>query len=270
MNDFFTPAPRALGHRGNSRDFPENTEIAFRSAIEMGIDVVETDVRLMKDGQVLISHDPDFYRLSGDKRPISSLCTSDLEAIDTGYLFSKDGGQSHPFRNKGVKPLLLRDAFQLFPETRFNIDLKDPSESLATATAKIIIDAGAENRVCVASFHHKVLKSFRKSLPSAASSLSRREMVLTLLLYRTGWIPSDVKNKRIKAVQIPEYAGPYRILRPSFYKWCRRNHLALQVWTINDAEKMKELYQEGVDGLFSDIPEDVIRVSRKIFGKPEY
>lgn len=260
MTDFFTPEPRALAHRGNSQDFPENTEVSFRSAFELGVDVIETDVRLMKDGEVLLFHDPDLSRCTGEKRLISTLSLEDLKTIDMGYLFSKDGGRSFPHRGRGIKPFLLKDALKLFPDTRFNIDLKDKGNELAEQTARIIKDAGAEKRVCVGSFHYSSIKIFRETLPGAATSLCQREMIATLLLYRTGWAPASVRSGRVRAVQIPETAGFYRLIRPSFLSWCRKYKLSVQVWTINDEEKMRLLISEGVDGIFSDIPELLVRV----------
>jgi glycerophosphoryl diester phosphodiesterase len=262
MTDFFFPQPRALAHRGNSQEYPENTEVSFRSAYELGVDVIETDVRLMKDGEVLIFHDPDLSRCTDDNRLISSLSLKDLREIDMGYQFSKDGGNTNPLRGKGIRPLLLREALSLFPETRFNIDLKDKGKTLAIKAAGVIRAAGAEKRVCVASFHHNSIKAFRNELPEAASSFSQKEMIRVLLLYRSGWVPSSVKSGQVRAVQIPESAGPYRLIRPSFIKWCHKNKLVLQVWTINDEQKMKQLISEGVDGIFSDIPEMLVRVCK--------
>jgi len=271
MKGFFDPLPRALAHRGNSRGFPENTEQAFRSAVEAGADVIETDVHLLKDREVVISHDDSFERLSGDSRKIRELTAQDLQEVDAGRTFSPDSGQTFPFREKGIHPLLLEEGLSLFPEVRFNIDLKDPGADLAEAVASVIRREGAEKRVCVGSFHHGALNTFRKALPEAATSLSRREILLVLLLYRFGWIPASVKEERAQAVQIPESVGPYRILRPSFFKWCRRNKLHLQIWTVNQESRMKSLFKEGVEGIFSDDPALIARVSRSLFdsGSPQ-
>ncbi|MBF9015279.1 MULTISPECIES: glycerophosphodiester phosphodiesterase [unclassified Oceanispirochaeta] len=262
MTDFFSPQPRALAHRGNSQDFPENTEASFRSAYEMGVDVIETDVRLMKDGDVLIFHDPDLSRCTGDRRLISTLSLEDLKDIDMGFLFSKDQGRTFPHRDRGIRPLLLKDALRLFPETRFNIDMKDPGRELAEKTAGVIKAAGAEKRVCIGSFHHSSIRAFREELPGTATSLCQREMIKVLLLYRSGWVPASVKSGQVRAVQIPEKAGPYRLIRPSFLSWCRKNKLAVQVWTINEEEKMRSLFSEGVDGIFSDIPQMLVKVCK--------
>ncbi len=262
--DFFTPNPRVLAHRGNSMDFPENTEPAFAGALEIPVDVIETDVHLMADGNVLISHDDNLERNCGVDHPVSVLTREELEDIDMGWSFTKDGGETYPFRDRGITPLLLEDALRLFPEARFNIDLKDKSDDLAHQAAETIKQAGAEKRVCVGSFNHSTLKAFRKALPGCATSLSQKEIILILLFYRFGWKPSSVRKGEARAAQIPEKAGAYRIIRPSFIKWCRKNSLALQVWTVNEEKKMRELLEEGVGGIFSDDPVLLAKVCRDL------
>ena len=78
MKSFFDPMPRSLAHRGDSLHYPENTALSFAAAIDLGVDVIETDVHLTADGEVLIWHDENFTRVSGDKRQISQIRSTEL------------------------------------------------------------------------------------------------------------------------------------------------------------------------------------------------
>jgi len=62
FRSFFDPMPRVVAHRGDSAHFPENTLPAFESACRMGVDVIETDVHLSRDGHLVIWHDPTLER----------------------------------------------------------------------------------------------------------------------------------------------------------------------------------------------------------------
>ena len=120
---FLSPMPRVVAHRGDSKYYPENTIPAFISAREIGVDVIETDVHLTRDGKIVIWHDPTLERNTNGKGTIESHTLSELKALDAGYTFTEDGGKTYPFRGKGVQLATLDEALKALPDTRFNIYL---------------------------------------------------------------------------------------------------------------------------------------------------
>jgi myo-inositol-1(or 4)-monophosphatase/deoxyribonuclease-2 len=74
----------ACAHRGDARDFRENTLAAIRSAIHAGAEIVEIDVRMSKDGQVVVLHDPTFERLWGITSLVSDLDWDEIKGFGTG------------------------------------------------------------------------------------------------------------------------------------------------------------------------------------------
>ena len=84
MHPFFSPNPVVLAHRGDSKRFPENTMPAFRSALQMKVDVIETDVHITKDGTVVIWHDDDLSRLCGEAVPVYEKTYEQLLTYDAG------------------------------------------------------------------------------------------------------------------------------------------------------------------------------------------
>ena len=73
--------PILSAHRGGSYERTENTLGAFRNAMDLGIDLLECDVHLTKDGVVLISHDEDYARLCGDDRNITDINYQDIPVM---------------------------------------------------------------------------------------------------------------------------------------------------------------------------------------------
>ena len=262
MTDFFTPMPRALAHRGDSMHFPENTAVSFAAAVRLGVDVIETDVHLTADDEVLIWHDVNFSRVSGDERHISLIRKSELQGIDAGARFTPDGGKSFPFRDKGIHPLLLREALEQFPQARFNIDLKDDNPALAEAAAEIFRKANAENRVCIGSFHHDVLQDFRRAAPGVETSISKKEMVQLLCAYPFGGSVKVLKERKSRVIQIPVAHKGLPVLTKKLIRWASQREIIVQVWTINDSEEMERLFKAGVDGIFSDNAEAVVKAAR--------
>jgi glycerophosphoryl diester phosphodiesterase len=75
---------KIVAHRGASALAPENTMAAFFKALELGVDVIETDVRLTRDHQFVLSHDDNLLRLAGKPRRIDEIDLAELQAIAVG------------------------------------------------------------------------------------------------------------------------------------------------------------------------------------------
>jgi glycerophosphoryl diester phosphodiesterase len=76
--------PRTVGHRGASALAPENTLRAIELAIAHGLDMVEVDVHLSRDGELMVIHDADLLRLAGRRDAVASLTADELTRIDLG------------------------------------------------------------------------------------------------------------------------------------------------------------------------------------------
>ena len=70
-------------HRGDRKHFPENTMSAFRACVELGLDAIETDVRMTKDGDLILSHDESLYRTCGVDLQTEDLTTKECLKIKT-------------------------------------------------------------------------------------------------------------------------------------------------------------------------------------------
>ena len=72
-------------HRGDRCNFPENTMPAFIAAAEMGCDAIETDVRMTKDGHLVLIHDRDVERTTNGKGFVDEMTLSEIKALDAGF-----------------------------------------------------------------------------------------------------------------------------------------------------------------------------------------
>jgi len=82
--------PLIIGHRGAKGIAPENSLSGFKKAVELGIDGIELDVHLTKDGKLVVIHDIDLKRLSGLKIPIKQFTFEELKKYDISELFTKN------------------------------------------------------------------------------------------------------------------------------------------------------------------------------------
>ena len=258
-HSFLEPMPRVIAHRGDSRNYPENTLPAFESAVRMGIDVVETDIHLTKDGVLVIWHDPTLERNTDGSGRIEDHTLEELRRFDAGYTFTQDGGKTFPFRGKGVRICTLAEALEHCPGQRFNIDLKTKCPEIVDEFIKVIREHDAVDRVVGASFHLSNLKRLRRLAPDFLTSITTAEVVPLLFRQKTHTLPKAFKRKII--FQIPMAAGPVKVVTPAFVKAMHQRGAVVMVWTINDEETMRRLFAMGVDSVMTDDPALVIKVA---------
>lgn len=73
--------PLVIAHRGYSSRYVENTQSAYRGAVDIGADIIESDARLSKDGFVFACHDATLERIAGMARAVSDMTASELQEV---------------------------------------------------------------------------------------------------------------------------------------------------------------------------------------------
>ena len=128
------PYPRVLAHRGLTVDeaIAENSYASVAAAKRAGATYVESDCHLTRDGEVVLFHDADLRRVTGDPRRVV-----DVELSELTDLMADRGGL-----------ITLRTALEDFPTVRFNLDVKAPG----AADAVGMLVAGHGERVLLTSF----------------------------------------------------------------------------------------------------------------------
>jgi glycerophosphoryl diester phosphodiesterase len=246
--------PLFFAHRGGSLLAPENTLTAFRRGAELGADALELDIQLTRDGEVVVMHDPQVDRTTNGVGPVSSFTSDELRRLDAGYRFTPDGGQTYPFRERGVTVPSLREVFETFPDLRINIDLKESNPQREQALWRLIQEQRAEDRVLAASFVYAPLVRFRRLTGArVTTSATRRELIWFLAAATSGRL--GFLRPSYDALQVPETHRGIRIVSPKMLAAAHRLGLDVHVWTVDDSSDMRRLLDWGVDGVMSDRPD---------------
>ncbi len=255
---FFSPEPRIFGHRGNSKEYPENTIPAFQSAIDIGVDVIETDVHLTKDRHFVILHDDTVNRISNGKGKVADFTLSVIKQLDAGYHFSHDG-TNFPFRGAGITIPTLQEALHAFPNQRFNVDLKDKNPAQADQYCALLRKENAVERVLTASEYTANLRAVRKILPEMATSASMWEALGIFFLYRSSLLFLK-RGIAADALQVPEFYGTTHIVTKNFVRAMHGIGVRVHVWTINREIDMQRILSINADAIMSDDPALLKRV----------
>lgn len=252
-----TSRPLVFAHRGGSALAPENTLAAFDHGLAIGADGLELDVRCTRDGHVVVHHDAGLERTTNGVGAVAVCSLDDLARFDAGYRFCRQG--DFPFRGRGFSVPLLSQVLARYPQARIIVELKDGTEALARATLEEVRKAGALDRVCFAGEDVRGLRVVRALEPGAATSAARVEIRAALC---RAWVGRPV-GRVFQALQVPEVAGPIRVVSPRFVRAVHRAGLVVQVWTVDRADDMRRLLRWGVDAIITDRPDVAVAVVRE-------
>lgn len=236
--------PLVIAHRGESFLAPENTMSSINLAWENGADAVEIDVHLTKDKQIVVIHDTNTWRVAKKYKRISSSNLNQLKKIDVGKLKNS--------KYKGERIPTLQEVLGTVPgEKKILIEIKSNNKIIPFLKREIEDSELSNYQVELISFNLKTLIEVKKQLPHY-SVLWVRE--LDYYWIRRVFRPSINKiiSKAIKNnVQgLDLWAG--KILNLNAIKKIKSSNLKLYVWTVNNPDQAKDLFDMGVDGITTD------------------
>jgi glycerophosphoryl diester phosphodiesterase len=247
--------PRRLyAHRGAAAERPENTMAAFERAVEIGVDALELDVHLTRDGRLVVAHDDTAARTCGAALAWDTLDLADARTLDAGWGFVAADG-SRPFAGRGISVPLFDEVLEAFPTIRLNVDLK--GEASVGVALELLRRVHAEDRVTLASFHTLTAVAVRRRGYAGDTGLSQGEVAALLALPALAWRQLPFTGT---AAQVPVKQGPLRFDRPAFIAKCHSVGLRVDFWTIDDPAEAERLLALGADGIMTNDPATILPV----------
>ena len=251
-----------IAHRGGAKLAPENTIESFRNgAYTWGADMLELDVRLTRDGQVVVFHDATLDRTTDGSGLVADHPLAAIKELDAGYRFADLEGE-HSFRGRGVVVPTLDEVLEVCPDVWINVEVKETR--VTRPLLQVIERHGAHERVLIAA-EIEAWRTAARGYPGPWG-VSRRQALLfwvTRLLPRGGpYTPAaDI-------FQLPEFWKGMRVISPGFVREAHRRNMPVQVWTVDDPDDMRRLLSWGVDGIQSDRPDLLADVLTEVAGRP--
>lgn len=253
--------PMVFAHRGGGGLYPENTLEAFKYSAQMGVDVLELDIHSTADGALVVLHDKTVNRTTNGEGEVNKMTLAELKKLDAGYHFTLDGGQTFPFRGKGVTIPTLQEIFDALPNQTFNVEPKQAEPSVVKPLCEMIRARKMTDNVIVGSFRQTAIDEFRAECSEVATSGTPREVSAFLAMYKIGL--GENYTPPMQALQIPQRVGSLQIVTKDFIETARRLNLQVHVWTINQTEDMQRLIETDVDGIMTDYPDKLLEIIKK-------
>ncbi|MFX0058839.1 MAG: glycerophosphodiester phosphodiesterase [Candidatus Heimdallarchaeota archaeon] len=221
-----------IGHRGASSLAPENTLKAFRKSIELKADFIEFDVQITRDGELVITHDLDIERITGEKKNVKDMTLEELKIRDFG---------------EGEKIPTLRE---LVKQTKGKICLNCEIivEGIANEVIEILREYEVIKTTIVSSFKHNELLEFQKLEPK----LKLASLEPTNYLAEYEW---KIRKEMIEfCITHNLYAiNPfYPIVDQQFVDFAHNNNVKVFPWTVDSKPTIRKLIKYGVDGIITN------------------
>ena len=258
MNVLSDPAARiVVGHRGAAAHFPENTAASFDHAVSLGVDAIEFDLRVSRDGVVVVVHDPSVDRTTDGIGAVADLTLAELKKLDPGSKFTRDAGRTFPWRGRGLQILTFEELLARYPSIPLLIEVK--VAAAADGARRAIEEARRSERVLMDSAVCAALSPFQGSEILTGACY---DDVLRLL--PRALIGSAPAALRYSAICIPRWYNGLPIPVRRIARLARRRGVPTHVWTINEPSAARSLWSAGINGIISDDPELMMGIRRSV------
>ncbi len=263
---FEVTGPMILGHRGAAGCAPENTLLSFARCLEQGAHAIESDVQVTADGVPVLIHDRDVARISNASSSVEELTRAELEKLDAGHHFTIDErGTTEPdaddaFRGQGLYVPSVREAFEAFPDARFNLEIKTAANDAVEKVVELAAELDRADRTLLTAGDDAIMKSLRKTLARRGVETATSACISEVVAVVQSAVKSGNPPPEVQSLQIPTRFAGRDLITDALLCHCRENGIQVHVWTVNDVAEMERLLDCGVDGLITDFPGRLARL----------
>ncbi|MBX9360165.1 glycerophosphodiester phosphodiesterase [Streptomyces massasporeus] len=219
-----------IGHRGIMGVEPENTLRSFVAAQEAGLDAIELDLHLSKDGALVVMHDTDVDRTTDGTGPIAEKTLAELRALDAG---------------RGERVPVFEEVLEAV-QAPLQAEIKD--KQAARALAEVMNERGLAGRVEVSSFHDEAIAEIKPLVPGVRTAL---------IASRYG---TDIVDRAVEA-RAETVCLNIRRLTLEIVERARKADLRIIGWVVNTQDQLRLVRAFGLDGATTDHP-DIKRTGR--------
>lgn len=227
-----------FAHRGFSGKYPENTMLAFEKAYEEGVDGIELDVQLTKDGEMVIIHDSKVNRTTNGRGYVKDKTLAEIRQLNAAQKFN-GLNEKIPILNEYL-------SWAADKELTTNIELKtDDFEyyGIEEKTVALVKECGLQDRIIFSSFNHYTIQKVKELAPDMICGLLFSDWIVDFSKYA-----SDMKV---------ECAHPaFKMLKnKQLFQNLQNSQLDINTWTVNKEKHMRQLIHLGVTSIITNFPD---------------
>ncbi|MFS4445372.1 glycerophosphodiester phosphodiesterase family protein [Maribacter sp. 2307UL18-2] len=248
-------------------EHPENTIEGIKHCQRINADWrIEMDVQMTSDHHLVLFHDYETKRTTGEDKLLSKLNFSQVKKLNAGYNFKIDG--TYPYRLASVKIPELTEVFQKFPKAKLILDIHTNNPIVVDILIDLIDTKFQGGDFIIASEYDEIIRKLKSRKPSWKYGVSAKEakrMLYSSFLYLDGLFPvkSDI-------LMLPKKYGRINVLSKRVIHHAKKRNKPIWAWmyegtyvkTIETKEEMELLRKIGIEGIFVEFPEKFLGETR--------
>ena len=251
-----SPSLDVHGHRGAAGLAPENTLAAFRKALELGVDALEMDLHITRDGEVVVIHDETLDRTTDGRGSIGDLTLGEVKRSDAGIK------SAAAFRGERVPT--LREVIDLIKasgnkrvrmdlEIKFGKGQEGMPGDFEERVLEVVRQTSFIGRVNVISFHHPSLLKVKALQP----------------MIRTGLLEEGQQHEDpvglVRQYRADYYSPRFRQVTAELVTALHHASIPIVPWTVNEEADMRRQMALGIgmlagDGIATDFPDRLLHL----------
>ena len=249
--------PEVHGHRGAAGLAPENTLSSFRKAMALGVDALEMDLHVTRDGEVVVIHDETLDRTTDGQGSIADLTLEEIKRWDAGRRFAPAfQGERIPTLREVIELITAsgNSRIRLDLEIKFGKGKEGTPEDFEERVLEVLRQAGFVGRVNVISFHH----------PSLTKVKTLEPRIRTGLLEEGRQPPRDPVGL-VRQYRADYYSPRFRQVTAAMVEALHQAGIPIVPWTVNEEADMRRLIALGIgtlagDGIATDFPDRLLNL----------
>jgi glycerophosphoryl diester phosphodiesterase len=228
-----------MAHRGCAARYPENTLLGFRKALELGVEIVEFDVRLSRDKVPVVIHDAKLDRTTDATGPVGDRTLAELKAVDAGVR------KGEAFRGERIPTLAeVLDLMETHPSVILNVEIKERTEENADLTLAALAQRNMLPRCVFTCFDGRILRHLKERRPDIKVQGFPAPMM------------ANFEEGEGGTFSFMDYVGiPLRDATKEMADGFRKRGIVPGVWCADDMEAIRRAVDTGVEIITSNAPD---------------
>lgn len=240
-------------------EHPENTLAGIEHCQKVNPNWrIEMDIQITSDGHLVLFHDYNTKRTTGQDQLINQLKLKEVEALNAGYNFKTQG--SYPYRSAPIKIPRLMAVFNQYPRAKLLLDVHTNNSQVVDLLIQLINADFKEGDFIIASEYDEIIANFKNKQPSWRYGVPAKEakrMLYSSFLYLDELFPikSDI-------LLLPQQYGNINVLSKRVIRHAKKRNIPIWAWmyegkevkTVASVKEMETLREIGIEGIFTEYP----------------